>query len=97
MKRPTFVKMLAFLERLEQAKISHTMQHSREDAIMVTAFAPGQYWEIEFLEDGAIEIERFRSDGHIDDESILPELFALCSDVEPAAIAVKQNASITRK
>jgi hypothetical protein len=75
-----FRRFLAFLERLDRAKIPYSMRHSRDDAIMVIAFAPGEYWEIEFLEDGEVEIERYRSNGHIDDESVLEELIALWSD-----------------
>ena len=82
MKQNQFHKMLAFLERLDKAKISYTLDHSRDDAIMIVAFAPGEYWEIEFVADGEVEIERYRSDGHIDDESVIAELFALCSDEE---------------
>lgn len=78
-----FSKLIALLERLDKAKIPYTMEHSREDAVMILAFAPGEYWEIEFLEDGEIDIERYRSDGHIDDETALEELFQLCSDEEP--------------
>jgi hypothetical protein len=82
MNRNQFDKMLAFLERLDAAKISYTMEHSRDDAIMVVAFAPGEYWEIEFVADGDVDVERYRSDGHIDDESAFDELFNLCSDEE---------------
>ncbi len=81
-KRNPFDKLLAFLERLDAAKIPYSMEHSRDDAVMLIAFAPGEYWEIEFLADGEIEIERYRSNGHIDDESVLDELFALCADEE---------------
>jgi hypothetical protein len=49
---------------------------------MIVAFAPGEYWEIEFLDDGAIDIERYRSNGRILDENALEELFKLCSDEE---------------
>jgi len=80
MKPDKFSQLLSFLERLDQAKIPYSMRHSRDDAVMIVAFAPGEYWEIEFLEDGDIDIERYRSNGHIDDESVLEELFALCSD-----------------
>jgi hypothetical protein len=83
MKANQFSKLLAFLERLDQARVPYQMRHSREDALMVIAFAPGQYWEIEFLEDGDIDIERYRSDGRIDDDSILEELFALWADDKP--------------
>ena len=93
-----FSRLLVFLERLRQAKIPFTMEPSRDDAIMVTAIAPGEYWEIEFLEDGEIEIERFRSNGHLDDEAALDELFALCSDEDSAAEPTSnQHDAITRK
>lgn len=78
-----FQKLLALLNRLGQLRIPHHVRHSRDDAIMVVAHAPGQYWEIEFMQDGDIDIERYRSDGQIDDESVLQELFDLWSDDEP--------------
>lgn len=82
MKKNQFSKLVAFLERLDEAKISYSLQHSRDDAVMVLAYAPGEYWEIEFMEDGDVDIERFRSNGEIHDESMLEELFALWSDEE---------------
>ncbi len=36
---------------------------------------PGERWEIEFSKNGDIEVEIFRCDGTIFDESILKELF----------------------
>jgi hypothetical protein len=93
-----FDKLIAFLERLDDARIPYTMEHSREDAIMILAFAPGEYWEIEFLQDGEIDIERYRSDGKIHDESVLQELFDLCSDEEASAEEpVNQNDAKARK
>jgi hypothetical protein len=93
-----FSKLLAFLERLDKAKIHYTMEHSREDAVMIIAFAPGEYWEIEFLLDDEVEIERYRSNGKIYDEPVLKELFALCSDEEtPTEDTVKQHDAIARK
>lgn len=98
MKVNQFNRLLAFLERLDQAKISYSMRHSRDDALMVVAFAPGEYWEIEFLEDGDIDIERYRSNGHIDDESILEELFALWSHEDvPSTQTLSQNDTRARK
>ena len=80
-----YARLLALLERLDEAKIPYTLSHSRDDAVMVCAFAPGEYWEIEYMEDGGVDIERYRSNGHIDDESALAELFAKCSDEEAPA------------
>ncbi len=84
MKENQFSKFLAFLERLEEAKIIYNLEHYRDDAVMVTVVSPGVYWEIEFMEDGHVEVERYRSNGHMDDESALTELFAQFSDEEPA-------------
>ncbi len=85
MKENQFSNFLAFLERLGRAKIVYHFEHSRDDAVMITVVSPGVYWEIEFLEDGGVEVERYRSDGHIDDESVLEELFAQFSDEEAPA------------
>jgi hypothetical protein len=77
-----FSKLMAFLDRLDNAKIPYDLKHSRDDAIMIVAFAPGEYWEIEFTDDGDIDVERYRSDGHIDDESVLEELFEMWTEPE---------------
>jgi hypothetical protein len=55
-----FRKLLAFLDRLEQAKITYRLEHVRE-SIMICAVVPGERWEIEFFVDGHVEIERFAS------------------------------------
>jgi hypothetical protein len=41
---------------------------------MVIADVPGHRWEIEFMRDGSIEVERFTSSGEIGGEELLPEL-----------------------
>jgi hypothetical protein len=93
-----FSKLIALLERLDAAKIPYTMEHSRYDAIMIIAFAPGEYWEIEFMEDGEMDIERYRSNGKVYDQDILEELFRLCSDEEsPAEPERSQDDSVARK
>jgi hypothetical protein len=68
-------KLLAFLERLEQAKIWHRQEHIR-DSVMVTVAIPGEYWEVEFFEDGHVEVERYVSSGTIEGEDVLERLFA---------------------
>ncbi len=70
-----FQKLLAFLERLEGEKITHSLEHNLDDAIMVLAALPGERWEIEFFADGSVEVEQFISDGEIYDESVLQRLF----------------------
>ena len=84
MKPDQFEKLVAFLERLDNAKISYHLLHSRDEAITVLAYAPGEYWEVDFLADGEVDVERYRSNGHIDDESVLDQLFALWAEPEPS-------------
>ena len=72
-------KLLEFLDRLEREKIWYRLEHIR-DAIMVETAVPGERWEIEFLEDGHVEVERFRSDGRISGDEMLETLFREFSD-----------------
>jgi hypothetical protein len=83
-----FAKLLAFLDRLDRSKIHYQLSKHLEDAISVEVYAPSEHWEVDFWADGEIYVERFRSNGHIDDEAILDELFALCSDEEPSPAPV---------
>ncbi|BAZ15538.1 hypothetical protein NIES4071_74100 [Calothrix sp. NIES-4071] len=56
-----FIKLTNFINQLERYKIHYTLAHHREEAIMVMAAIPGQRWEIEFFNDGSVEVERFIS------------------------------------
>jgi hypothetical protein len=47
---------------------------------MVEIVVPGQRWEVEFMEDGTIVIEKFISDGNIYDEEELNVLLDEYSD-----------------
>lgn len=76
----SFKKLLRFLGRLEQAKIWYRMEHIRDETVMVWVASPGQRWEVEFFEDGHIEVERFRSADGIEDEVALESLFAAMGD-----------------
>jgi hypothetical protein len=68
-------KLLEFISQLEKVGIHHTLFRSREDAIMVTVNVPGLIWEVEFLQDGEIVIEKFKSDGELYPEDELKVLF----------------------
>jgi hypothetical protein len=77
--------LLALLDRLKRAKIYYTLHHSRDDAIMVEVTVPGQRWEIELVDYGdefQYEIERFASNGEIEDKTALDSLFACFSDAD---------------
>jgi len=56
---------LSFLNDLRKGKIYYRVSQHRDDAIMVEVTAPGERWEVEFLDDGTVEAEVFRSDGNI--------------------------------
>ncbi len=69
-------QLFTLLNKLEQSGIHYTLAHTRDQALMVSVAVPGERWEIEFLSDGIVEIERFISNGSIDNEDRLSELFA---------------------
>jgi len=73
-----FHEFLKLLNSLDHGKIAYRLRHSRYDALMIEINVPGERWEVEFVDyddEVHIEIERFRSDGRMDDDSALAELF----------------------
>lgn len=71
--------LIGFLNELENRKIYYRLNKVR-DNIMVEIAVPGQRWEVEFFENGNIEIEKFISDGTLFDHSELKYLFEKYSD-----------------
>ena len=67
-------KLLKFLNDLEDKHIYYKLNKVR-DSIMVEVAIPGERWEIEFFEDGNVEVEKFISQGKILDETELKKLF----------------------
>jgi hypothetical protein len=86
----SFPDFLQLLNELEQKKISYTLAHNREDAVMVIVATPGERWEIEFLSDGSIEIEKFISTGEITGVESLRELFVRYEDQDETANSSKE-------
>ena len=76
MNTTVFTTFVAFLEKLDHQRVSYTVAHNREDTVTVFVALPGERWEIEFLSDGSIEIEKFLSSGEIHGAESLGELFA---------------------
>lgn len=91
MKSNIFDKLVSFLQNLEQQKIVYTLAHHRDEAIMVIVAVPGERWEIEFLSDGSIEVEKFISNGEIAGEESLNELFVRYSEQEDLAVESSQG------
>ncbi|MEH2168557.1 MAG: hypothetical protein V7K41_18250 [Nostoc sp.] len=95
MKNHGFGKLVTFLNQLEQEKISYTLAHHRDETIMVNVAVAGERWEVEFFEDGSIEVERFVSSGEINGEEVFSELFAMYSELETNSAKFAQNAKLT--
>lgn len=74
-------RLLSFLNELRKGKIHYRLDQHRDDAIMVEVAVPGERWEVEFLDDGSVEAEVFRSDGAIQGSSALDDLLRRHSDV----------------
>lgn len=72
-------KMLEFLDELEKRKIYYRLNKVR-DSVMVEIAVPGQRWEVEFMSNGDIQIEKFISEGKIYDESEINTLFKCFSN-----------------
>jgi hypothetical protein len=53
-----FGRLLQFLDELEEVHIYYDLKHSR-DSILVRVDVPTGMWEIEFFEDGTLEVELF--------------------------------------
>lgn len=75
--KPVVSTLIEFLERLTQQNIHYRLEHNRPESITVDIAVPGERWEVEFLENGEIEVERFASDGAIRGDEQLETLFEL--------------------
>lgn len=71
-------KLLNFLQKLELHKIHYTIEHNRDEFIMILVSVPGERWEIEFDEHANVEIEVFKnSTGVYTDKHLLDTLFEM--------------------
>ena len=68
--------LFSFLQDLREAGIRYRLGQCRDDVVMVEIAVPGERWEVEFMDDGGVEVEVFRSDGTVHDASFLSELLA---------------------
>jgi len=78
--RDQFTRLLVFIQRLDAAHLSHRLPLVRPESVCVEVVVPGQRWEVEFMPNGSVEVERFISNGDIADESALEVLFADFAD-----------------
>ena len=73
-------ELISFLNMLEVRKIFYQLSKIRDESILIQVSIPGQRWEIEFMENGDIEIEKFLSNGTIFGKNELDILFKEFSD-----------------
>jgi hypothetical protein len=60
-----------FLGELDKRHLNYQLVIARPEALMALVTVPGERWEIEFFDDGHIEIERFASQG-VEDQGFTP-------------------------
>ena len=72
-------RLITFLEKLEESNIYFKLNKIR-DSILVEIAVPGARWEVEFMQEGTVEVEKFTSLGEMFDESELDNLFKEYSD-----------------
>ena len=69
----TFGRLLDLLNRLDAAHLYYKLDHTRPDSVMVDVAVPGWRWEIEFMADGSLDIERYRSVSGVENDAALIE------------------------
>jgi hypothetical protein len=62
--------------RLTEADIWHEVRFFREDGVSILAHVPGEYWEIDVLTDGSIDVEVFRTTGELEGEAAIDRLIS---------------------
>lgn len=71
-----FGRLLDFLNRLDRAHITFKIAHTRPDSVMVDISLPGWRWEVEFMIDGSVDIERYKPVAGVEnDQRLLEALF----------------------
>ena len=83
---PEMVAAFAALrERLTAAGLSFTPAAYRADAMSLLVSEPGEYWEIDVLDDGSVDVEVFASRGLSEDpEGDIDDLIQRNREEEPS-------------
>ena len=71
----TVADLIALAQRLDAAAISYELAINR-NAVSFMIAVPGERWEVDFLENGTLDVEVFKSDGSISNGRKLDDLFA---------------------
>jgi hypothetical protein len=71
--------LFELLKALDDPEVSYRLERVR-DSVMVVVVVPGERWEVEFFENGDIEVERFMSDGTIEGGEAVDRLLPRISE-----------------
>ena len=74
------------IRQLEAAQIHFELARYRDDSVSIRATVPGERWEIDVLDDGTIDFERFVSTATIGDETDLAAFIQQYSEHPTATI-----------
>jgi hypothetical protein len=70
-----FRRLLDYLNRLDKAGVHYVLKHTRPDSVMIDVSLPSWRWEIEFMADGFVDIERYQSVAGVEtDPALLDQL-----------------------
>jgi hypothetical protein len=76
---------MEIIRTLEAAGIHYTVTKYRYDGVSIRATVPGERWEIDVLEDGDVDFERFVSTGEVTGEAEMKESIARFAEPAPQA------------
>ena len=68
-----FGKLFDIIHALDAAQIHFTLNYHRYDAVSIMVTVPGERWEIDVLEDGDVDFERFVTTGGVVGETEMSE------------------------
>ena len=69
-------RLMKIIHALEEARVHFTVTRYRRDAISILATVPNERWEIDVLENGEVEFERFTSAGGVGGKAELKQAIA---------------------
>ena len=72
-------ELINFLDKLDDVKLRYRLNKIR-DSVLVEITVPGERWEVEFMTNGEIVIEKFLSDGQMFGKEEIDILFRDFSD-----------------
>jgi hypothetical protein len=85
-KADPFARLMEITRDLEAAGIHYTVAKYRYDGVSLCATVPGERWEIDVLEDGTVDFERFVTSGGVTGADELRQFITRFSDSDAEAV-----------